>query len=86
MILAIFFKNLRSIKECDGIKFYKSKKLSREILVECLSLYITPMIEGWKIKRTLVDNGLAINACSHNFLIQLQEKGIKIPPLHEFIF
>lgn len=44
------------------------------------------MIDGWEIKRTLVDNGLVVNVCSHKFLVQLQEKDVKIPPLEEAIF
>lgn len=45
MFATIFFEKLKYIKECDGILFYRSKKLSREILAECLALYITPMID-----------------------------------------
>lgn len=44
--VAIFSKKLQSIEECDAITFYKSDKFSKEILIECLSLYITPMIDG----------------------------------------
>jgi len=65
----IFLKNLSSIKECDRITFYRSEKLSKETLTECVALYITPMIEGWKIKRTMVDNGSVVNICSHKFFI-----------------
>jgi len=44
------------------------------------------MIDGCEIKRTLVDNGLAVNVCSHKFLIQFQKKGVEIPPLEETTF
>jgi len=71
MFVAMFFEKLRAIKECDAISFYKYEKLNKELLDECLALYITPMIYGWEIKRTLVDNGSNINVCSHMFLIQL---------------
>ena len=63
----MFQKKLRSIKECDVISFYRSEKLSKEILAKCLAFYITPMIEGWKLKITLVDNGSTVNVCSINF-------------------
>lgn len=35
---------------------------------------------------TLVDNGFAINVCSHKFLNQLKEKDVQIPPLDETTF
>jgi len=44
------------------------------------------LIDGWEIKRTMVDNCLDMNVFSHHFLIQLQEKGIEIPPLEEATF
>jgi len=44
------------------------------------------MIDGWKIKITLVDNRSVDNVCSHNFLIQLKEKSVYIPPLDEATF
>lgn len=53
---------------------------------EYLTLYITPMIEGWEIKWTLVDNGSIINVCSHKLLNQIKEEGIHIPPLDEATF
>ena len=34
----------------------------------------------------MVDNCLDMNVFSHHFLIQLQEKGIEIPPLEEATF
>ena len=77
----MFSKKLRSLKECDAISLYRFENLSKELLVECLTLYITPMIEGWEIKIALVDNGSTINVCSHKCLTQLQEKGVEIPPL-----
>jgi len=69
-----FLEKIKSIKECDAISFYRSEKLSKEILTKYLALYIILMIKGWKIKITLVENGSTINVCSHKFLIQLQEK------------
>jgi len=74
MSATMFFDKLKAIQECDAISFYKSEKFNKELLDECLALYITPLIDGWEIKRTIVDNGLAVNVCSHRFLIQLQEK------------
>ena len=53
----MFFDKLRAIQECDAISFYKYKKLNKEILEECLDLYITPLIDRSKIKRAMVDNG-----------------------------
>jgi len=50
MSAGMFSKKIKSIKECDAISFYKSKKLSKELLDECSTLYITPMIDGWEIK------------------------------------
>lgn len=86
MSVAMLSKKLRDIKECDAISFYKFEKLNKEFIDKCLALYITPMINGWYIKRTLVDNGSTINACSHKVLIQLQEKGLEIPSLEEAKF
>lgn len=82
----MFLEKLKPLKEVDIISFYKSKKLKKELLDECLVLYITPMIEGWEIKRTLVDNGSAFIMCSQKLLNQLKEKGVQIPPLDEFTF
>lgn len=53
----MFSKKLRYIKECNAISFYISDKLSKELLDECLTLYITHMIDGWDIKKILVENG-----------------------------
>jgi len=86
MYVAMFSKKLRSIKECDAISFYRYEKFSKELLVECLALYITPMIDGWEIKTTSIDNGSAINVCSHKVFIQLQEKGVEIPPFEDATF
>jgi len=57
MSATMFFDKLRAIQECDAISFYKYKKLNKEILEECLDLYITPLIDRSKIKRAMVDNG-----------------------------
>lgn len=82
----IFFEKLNPIQECDVISFYKYEKLKKELLDECLALYIKPMIDGWEIKRIFIDNGSTVNVCSHKFLVQLQEKGVQIPPLDEATF
>ena len=76
MFAAIFSEKLRCIKECDAITFYRYEKLRKELLDECINLYITPMIDGWEIKRTLVYNGSTINVCCHKFLLQLYGKGV----------
>jgi len=86
MSSTMFSKKLIAIKECDVISFYKYEKLNKDFLDECLALYIIPMIDGWEIKRTLVDNGLVVNVCSHKFLIELKVKAIEIPPLEETTF
>jgi len=44
------------------------------------------MVDEWEVKRTMVDNGSAMNVCSNHFLTQLQEKGVTIPPLEEATF
>ena len=41
--------------------FYKYEKINKELLDEFLALYIIPMIDGWEIKRTLVDDGSIVN-------------------------
>ena len=76
MYVAMLFEKLRPIKEYDAIFFYKFEKQKKKLFDECLDLYITLMIDWWEIKITSIDNGLVINICSHNFLIQLKEKGI----------
>jgi len=80
MSAAMFSKKVKD-KECDVISFYKYEKLSKNMLDECLALYITSMVDGWDIKRTMMDNGSTINVCSHKCLTQLQEKGVEITPL-----
>lgn len=86
-ILAIIFsQKLKPLEECDAISFYKYEKLKNELLDECLALYITLMVEGCELKLTLVDNGFVINIYFHEFLNQLKEKGVKIPPLDEATF
>lgn len=82
----MFSKKLKSIKECDVVSFYRSEKLTKEIRVECLALYITSMIEGSKIKIIMVENGSTVNVCSHKVLTQLQEKYVEISPLEEATF
>ena len=51
------------------------------MLEECLALYITPMVDGWKVKITMVYSGLVFNVCSNHFLTELQEKYVELPPL-----
>lgn len=71
-ILAITFsKILNTIRRSDTIFFYKSQILTQEFLEECSALYITPMVEEWEVKRTMVDNGSTVNVCSNYFLAQL---------------
>lgn len=83
---AIFLEKLKPLEEWDTISFYKSKKLRKELLDECLPLYIMPMVDGWEIKVTLVDNGSIANIYSNKILTQIKEKSIQIPPLDEFTF
>jgi len=45
-----------------------------------------PMVDGWEIKVTLVDNGSIANIYSNKILTQIKEKSIQIPPLDEFTF
>lgn len=66
--------------------FYKYEKLNQELLDECSTLCITPMVDGWEVKRIMVDNGSVVNVCSNHFLTQLQEKGVDFPPLEEATF
>lgn len=84
--IAIFFEKIKPLEECDAILFYKYEKLKKEILHECLALYIIPMINGWEIERTSVSNGSIVKVCSNNFLAQLKEKDVQIPPLYETTF
>ena len=86
ILATTFFKKLRTLREGDTISFHKSEKLNRELLNECFTLYITPMLDGWEVKRTMVDNGSTVNMCFNYFLTQLQENGIELPPLEEAIF
>ena len=86
ILAAMFSEKIRTIKECDAISFYKYGKLNQELLYECFTLYITPMVDGWEVKCTIVDNGSTVNVCSNHFLMQLQEKGLDIPPLEEDTF
>lgn len=86
ILAATFFDKRRTIRKGNIISFYKSKKLNQEMLDECLDLYITLMVGGWEVKRTMVDNGSTIKMCSNNFLSQLQEKDIEVPPLEEATF
>lgn len=82
----MFSKKIRTIKECDVIYFYKSEKLNQDLLDECSTLYITPMVDGCEVKMIMVDNGSTVNVCSNIFLTQLQEKGVALPPLKEVTF
>lgn len=86
MFVAMFSEKLRAIKDYDDISFYKSEKINKYFLDECLALYIKPMIYGWEIKRTLVDNRSTVNVCSHKFFIQLKEKDVEVTPLEEDTF
>jgi len=45
ILVTVFYEKLRTIREGDIIFFYKSKKLNQELLDECSTLYITPMVE-----------------------------------------
>ena len=44
------------------------------------------MVDVWDVKWTMVDNGSTLNVCSNHLLIQLQDKGVTIPPLEEANF
>ena len=81
-----FFEKLQTLRECDAISFYKFEKLNQDLLDECLALYITPMVDGWQVKRIMVDNGSIVNVCSNHFLTQLKEKGVELPPVEEATF
>ena len=72
ILASIFSKKLRTIREGDTISFYKFEMLNQELLEECSTLYITHMVEEYKVKSTMVDNGCAMNVCSNYFLAQLQ--------------
>jgi len=67
----MFSEKIRTIKECDIISFYQFEKLNKELLDECSTLYVTPVVDGWEVKRIMVDNGSTINVFSNHFLIQL---------------
>lgn len=84
--MATCSKKLQTIRESDTISFHKSEILNQELLNECASLYIAPMVDELEVKRTIVDNVSAMNVCSNYFLTQLQEKDVTIPPLEEAIF
>lgn len=42
----LVYEKIQSIKYCDAISFCKSKKLNKELIFECLTLYMIPMIYG----------------------------------------
>lgn len=60
----IFSEKLQSIKDCDAISFFRLDKLSKEIIVECLTHFITSMIHDLEIKRAMVDLGSVVNISS----------------------
>lgn len=51
-----------------------------------LKKYITHMVDGWEVKRIMVDNGSTINVYSNQFLIQFQEKCLENPPIGKATF
>ena len=86
ILTSIFCEKLKTIKECDAISFYKSKKLDQELLHEYLALYITPMVDGWEVKRTMVDNGSTINVCSNLFFNSIVREKCRAPSIRRCYF
>lgn len=75
----IFSQKIQSIKDYDTNSFFRFEKLRKELIAECLALFITPMIHELEIKRAMVDLGSVFKVYSQKFLQQLEINDVTIP-------